>query len=212
MLSELPAALNTVRRAGAAWWREWLGLTALTLAALLAWASIALGPPATFALVRAATRVARGGGVRPRELVGHLRGDLVSSWLWLAHNVLALLLVRLNLEFYSRLPAPWAVGPLVATAVAYSGWLLVQFYALPYLMLQRARSLKLAYRDAALTILASPLYAVVQAAVLAAIAYACVRAPVLILLGAPAFLALLGAGAVAERLARFGLTPSDRPG
>ena len=185
------------------WWRDWVNLTALNLGWLVCWATIALGPPATFALYEIAHDFVRGRSLEYRELPGMLRRHFLKSWAWLLVNALVALGVWLNLAYYSRLGGPWGFSLLVLSALVAAGWLAVQFYALPYLMAQEQPRLRQAWRNALFTLLASPVYSLVLLAFAALVLALASRLVVLLFLGLPVLLVVLGAHAVAERLHHY---------
>lgn len=205
MLGELGSALAVIRSAIREWWNAWVGLTALSLAWLLCALTVVLLPPATFALYRAAEQTVRGRGYAAGELWSFAWRRFGKSWLWLLVNAAVLLGVWLNLAYYARLSGTAGTVLSWLTILVGAAWLLLQCYALPYLMLQGEPRLRLALKNAALTVLASPLFSLIVLGAAAALAYLSFRLPLLLLLGAPALFAVLGVHAVLERLQRFGL-------
>lgn len=209
MLTGLSASFKTIKTSLALWWHDWLVLTVLNLAWVLCLATLVLGPPATFALYRAAQMVVNGQGVDFPELLRFSRRHLLKSWLWMLANLLIAAGIWLNLQFYAGVNVAWTVWvrpiPLLIGAL----WLTLQVYALPYLMEQEVFSLRQAFRNALFTLLASPLYSVV---VISFVCFSLVlgtRLVFLFFLGLPCLLAVLGTVAVKERLETLGVRGRD---
>ncbi len=186
------------------WWNAWVGLTALGLLWLICAATLLLAPPATFVLYKAADVTARGRSFTAKELLGWLKSYFWKSWQWAFLNLCAFFSLWLNLQYYGRLESAWAPSFLVLTGFVGAFWSMVQFYALPYLVAQDEPKLRHAFRNALLTLLASPVYSALLVGVASILLYASIRLPVLLFLGVPSFVAVLGVHAVKERLKTFG--------
>ena len=205
MLEPLLLPFRVARHALLDWWREWVAMAAVNLAWLVCCATIVLAPPATFALFHYMREVQRGRSTGPRELLGVGRHHLVRSWLWFLANVLFALLVWASIVFYSRLDPSIAVAVYVALFVVVGLWLAVQFYALPYLLVQSEPNLLRAHRNALFTALASPVYTLVLLGICAFVVALGTRLIFLAFLGAPCLIAMIATPAVRERLDRFGV-------
>lgn len=186
------------------WWRDWVNMAVLNLAWMLCWLTLILGPPATFAAYRVASDFAHERTLYPRELPGMLRRYFLQSWLWFLLQLAAAAAILLNLYFYNGLDSLLGRVLQIATLLVAALWALLQLYALPYLMEQDRQSLRLALRNALLTVLASPLYALILGVIVFVLLALCVRLPFLLLFGVPMLVAVTGAHAVIERLGRFG--------
>ncbi|MEX2536305.1 MAG: hypothetical protein WD273_11985 [Trueperaceae bacterium] len=197
-------AFSVFMRALGDWWRDWVNMAVLNLAWMLCWLTIVLGPPATFAAYRVANDFANERTLYPRELPGMLRRYFLQSWGWFLLQLLVAAGVLVNLQFYGEMQS--GVGAVLqgATLVVAGIWLLLQLYALPYLMEQGQPGLQLALRNALLTALASPLYTLIIGVIVALLLAICVRLPFLLLFGVPMLIAVIGSHAVLERLERFG--------
>ena len=205
MFEPLLLPVRVARHALVDWWREWVAMAAVNLAWLLCCATIVLAPPATFALFHYMREVQRGRGTGPREMVSVGRRRFVKSWLWFLSNVVFGLLVWASVVFYSRIEAPIAVVVYLVLFVIVGLWLAVQFYALPYLMVQAEPNLRQAYRNALFTALASPVYTLVLLGICAFVVALGARLVFLVFLGAPCLIALIATHAVRERLDTFGV-------
>ncbi len=82
-------------------------------------------------------------------------------------------------------------------------WLGVQFYALPYFMLQEEKSLRTAWRNGIFTILAAPVYTLILWIFGVLIVVLSVGTVIPLFLGVPGIIVVLGSQAVTERLITF---------
>ena len=203
MTKRLPVPLQVVVQALSDWWDDWVNMALISLIWLLSWITIVLGPPATFGLYYVTNQLARG---RSLGLGGFLEGGrlyLRKSWLWMLINLVVAVVSLVNIWFYGQLDADWAgivqVFPLFLGLI----WLVVQFYALPYLMEQEEESLKLALRNGLFTLLAAPGYTAVVVGLAALIVVLSVWLVAPLFLGAPCLIAVLGNRAVRERLETY---------
>ncbi len=202
MLHALSAPFRVIGRAVRDWWRDWVNMAALNLAWLLCWLSVVLGPPATFALYDIVHQYVHGRSFELRETPALLRRYALKSWLWLLGNAFVAGGLWLNLQFYTQGTA-WAAALRAFSVLAGALWLAVQFYALPYLFEQDRLSLRRAWRNAFLTVLASPLYTLVVVGFALLLVVVGVRVVVFLFLGLPPLIAVLGVHAVAERLEHY---------
>ena len=203
MIKRLPVPLQVVVQALSDWWDDWINMALISLIWLLCWVTIVLGPPATFGLYYVTNQLAHGRSLGLRGLVEGGKRYFAKSWLWMLLNLLVALVLAVNIWFYGQFDADWA--GIVRAFPLFLGlaWLVVQFYALPYLMEQKDESLKLALRNGLFTLLAAPGYTAVVAglAALAAVLSVLLVAPVF--LGVPCLIAALGTRAVRERLETY---------
>ena len=203
MIKRLPVPLRVIAWALSDWWDDWINMTLIGLLWLLCWATIVLGPPATFGLYYVTNQLAHGRSLGLRGLVEGGKRYFVKSWLWMLLNLVAAAVSVVNTWFYGQFDADWAV--IVRAFPLFLGltWLVVQFYALPYLMEQKEESLKLALRNGLFTLLAAPGYTAVVAGLAALIAVLSVWLVAPAFLGAPCLIAALGTRAVRERLETY---------
>lgn len=210
MLAELSRSFKVIRTSLTIWWNDWLPLATLNLGWILCLLTLVLGPPATFAIYRAAHMSVNRQDIYFRELVLLLRHDLLKSWLWLLVNLLITMVIWLNLQFYTQFNAGWTVGLQFILLLIGALWFALQVYALPYLIEQKSFSLRQAFRNALFTVLASPVYSVVLICFVGFLVYAGIRFMFLFFLGLPCLVAVLGTCAVKERLETFGVRQGDK--
>lgn len=203
--------LTVLRLAVRDWWRNWLHLTVLNLVWMLAWVLVVPGPPATLAVYAFMCQLVRGDEMTPGEFLQSVRNNFWKGWLWMLPNLILIPGLFINLRFYGQFDASWARGLELATLVLVVFWFFLQFYALPYLFAQERHSLRLAYRNAALTALASPLYSLLLATAAGLLLLLSVRYMALLFLVTPVLIAMLGTHAVRERLHHFKVHDRSSP-
>ena len=212
MVSEWPVPLQIIGWALRDWWDDWVNMAVINLLWWLCWLTLALGPPATFGLYYVTNQLAQGKSLGPKGLLEGGRRYFGLSWLWFLLNLAAVLVWGVNYFFYASLTTAWA-GFLQAFFLLLGlAWLLVQFYALPYLMEQEQKQLRLALRNGFLTALAAPGYTLVVAGVAAALTVISISAVVPLFLGGPCLLAALGNRAVRERMEAYGVRDREARG
>jgi len=187
------------------WWDDWINLVIINLLLCVAWATIVLGPPATFGLYYVTRHLARGQSMGSRTMFEGGRRYFWQSWLWMALNLVVALVIGVNYIFYSSLEPAWAYSIRAAFALLALTWLVVQFYALPYFMEQEDKRIVPALRNGLYTVLAAPGYTLVVGCAAALIMGLSTVTVALLFLGGPCLVASLGSRAVLERLQTFGL-------
>lgn len=204
-MQNLPAPLRVIAQAFVDWWDDWIGQIIITLAWMLCWVTIVLGPPATLGLYHVTNRLAHGEGLGLGGLVEGGRRYFLTSWLWATLNLLALLVIMVDLMFYAQIQAAWA-GLLLGTLVVLGlTWLLVQFYALPFLVEQEHKSLKMALRNGLFVALASPGYTLVVVGMTILILAISTVLVFPLFMGVPSLVAAICNRAVIERIETFGV-------
>jgi len=202
-MKRLPVPLQVVAQALSDWWDDWINMALISLVWLLCWVTVVLGPPATFGLYYVTNQLAHGRSLGLRGLVEGGRRYLRQSWLWMLLNLLVATVVVTNVWFYGQFDADWAAIVRPFPLLLGLAWLVVQFYALPYLMEQEEESLRLALRNGLFTLLAAPGYTVVVAGLAALVAVLSLVLVVPLFVGGPCLIAALGNRAVQERLETY---------
>lgn len=160
-VANLPPQIRIVARALLALWDDWLLLIGLNTLWLLSWLTIVLGPPATFGLYHVAQRLVEGRVASLRDMVTGGRRYFVKSWQWMVVHTLVMAVLGVALVFYNRLPYLWARLFQGIVLVLIVLWLTVQFYALPYMMVQKRKFLRLAWQNGWITAKEAPGYTLV---------------------------------------------------
>ena len=203
-VSQMSAAPRVIGRTLSDWWFAWVRLVMINATWLACCLTIVLLPPATFGMYHAAAELVMGRSMAWSEFLTGARRYFLKSWLWMLINGVVAALLWAKVQFYSQLGEAWAeVLRLIALTLG-ACWLVVQFYALPYFMIQQQKRLRVALKNGLLTALASPLYSLVLSLFVALLLMASLYFPVLIFVGVPAMIAVLGSHAVRERLETFG--------
>ncbi len=201
--SRIPASLRVLGQAARDWYDDWFNQFILNFLVTVSWITIVLGPPMVFGLYETAHETARGRTSGPGELLRAAKRHFWVSWLWMLINVAAFVIVQVNVRFYWALGQSWAV--ILSTFFFFLGlfWAMIQMYVIPYYLVQETRSLKLAFKHAALTFLASPGYTFLLFLVSALLLLSSVVFILPLILAGPALVALIGARAVQDRLRAF---------
>lgn len=197
-------AFAVLSQAAVFWWRNWTTMFTLNLGLILCWLTVVLGPPATLTAYRIAANIAQGEEFDPRGVVANIRRYFLPGWGWALLQLAVAAVITVNLNFYATLGGP--VGSLLQGVVLGIAilWLLLQLYALPYLVLQEQPQLFRALRTGLLTLLASPVYTLVAALAVGGIVVVLVRFPYALFFGALMLIVSYGVFAVLERLDTFG--------
>jgi uncharacterized membrane protein YesL len=183
------------------WWYSWLILLLLNTLLILCWITVILGPPATFGFYYAIRSLIDSHSTNWREFLEGTKRYFLKAWLWALVNVAFVFLLRISLEFYSQ----FSETQIFLFLILFIGllWLWLQFYTIPYLLEQEQKNLLLAFRNSLFTIFASPVFSLVLMLVLALLLWLNLSYLGLVLMGSPAFIAILGIKAVKERLKNF---------
>jgi uncharacterized membrane protein YesL len=149
-------------------------------------------PPALMGMMYLANRVAHGQAVRVGLFFDGFRRYFTRSWQVALLNLVAGIIVWVNIWFYDRFDA-WPAQVLQLLWVyALVVWTLIQLYVLPLLLEQREPRVLLALRNAALLVVTDPVFTLLLAIVLVLEVGLCVAlaAPVALLMTAMAALLL----------------------
>jgi uncharacterized membrane protein YesL len=203
--SQRPVPLQVIGRALRDWWDDWVNLAVINLLLALSWLTVILGPPATFGMVYVTNCLAHGQSVGPRGLLEGGRRYFMTSWLWMLLNLAVGVITGVSYLFYGSLSAAWAQFVQGGLLILAAAWLIVQFYALPYLMEQQEQRIGLALRNGLFTALAAPGYTLVVVGAAALVVALSVGTVALLFLGGPCLVAALGNRAVVERLETYGV-------
>ena len=203
MVERWPVPLKVVIQALSDWWDDWVNMALISLVWLLSWVTIVLGPPATFGLYYVTNQLVRGRSLGLRGFLEGGRQYLLKSWQWMLLNLVVAVVSVVNIWFYGQLDADWAAMVQILPLFLGLTWLVIQFYALPYLMEQKEESLKLALRNGLFTFLAAPGYTAVVAGLAFLLMALSVGLVAPIFLGTPCLVATMGNRAVRERVETY---------
>jgi uncharacterized membrane protein YesL len=191
------------------WYDDWVNMLVINFIFLLCWATIILGPPALFAMYDVSGSLAYGKSQYPRDMISAMRKYFLKSWQWFILNLVISAIIVVNFFFYRTVRSDWAL--FVQALFIFLGilWLVIQFYALPYMMEQEEKSLKTAYRNGLFTILGAPGYTFVVVGFAAFLAGLSIITILPIALAAPTLIASIGSRSVRERLETLGVRERD---
>ncbi|MCS6773647.1 MAG: DUF624 domain-containing protein [Anaerolineae bacterium] len=201
-------------------WGEMFYLVLMNLLTLVLMLLVIPGPPAWVALCAVCNRVANDYAISWETYFRAFRAHFLKAWLYSLASLVAIALIGLNFWWYGAVFgnqewAQWVRGAWLAAAVF---WVVINFYIVAFYLEQEDRRWRIAFRNALLTAGAFPLFTLALLIVGGVImAIAVVFTPLFVMIG-PAFWALLGSEAVANRLrawqaraaARMGESPSEQ--
>jgi hypothetical protein len=211
MKAKVPAIFSVIGRSVVDWWDAWLDLVGAVLVWLLAQFTIVLGPPATFGLYYTAHRLINNGeSLGGRGVIEGGRKYFGMSWLWVLLNVIAMTITYANFQFYGTFDNFWAAYAQIFFLMVGFIWIVVQFFALAFLMEMKEKKLLLAIRNGFFASMASPLFSlfVILFALFAVLFSAVLVLPVFF--GVPALVPILAVRAMYNRLEVYGVRERDK--
>ena len=203
--SRIPASLRVLGQAARDWYDDWFNQFILNFLVILSWITIVLGPPMLFGFYALAHEVAYGRSGGPGDLFRAAKRHFGVSWLWMIINVGVVIIVLVNIRFYWGLGYAWSI--ILTSFFFFLGlfWAMMQIYVIPYYMTQKTKSLKLAFKNAALTFLAAPGYTFVLFLVSVFLILASIFLILPMILAGPALVVMIGARAVQDRLRAYAI-------
>lgn len=212
----LPAPIRTIWQAFRLWWDDLVRQALINLVWTLSWLTVILGPPVTFGIQHAHHQLVRGANPGLRGVAEGARKYFFKSWLWMLANLLAAFLIYFGANAYLQIGGFWAIVARDLLLVFGAAWFIIQFYALPILMIQEKKSLREAWRNSIFMSLASPLYLLVLLLFLVLAAVFSVLLIFPVILGYFSLVSILANQAVNDRLEAFekimGKTPPPDEG
>lgn len=204
----LPEPVHLIWKALRVWWDGWLSVLLYGLVWLLCWATIVLGPPATFGFFFAVRAWIVEKETRWNVYYQMGKKYFFVSWAWFLANLLILFIVFANNVFYDSQGG--GMGSLLKATAMVIGflWAAVQFYALPYFVLLEKKNLFIAWKNGLFTILASPLFTLAIWITLAVLMFLHLLIMPLFF-GGPGLIVLLSSLAVEDRIETFGIRERD---
>jgi len=208
---KIPSPLRVIGTSFVDWWDSWLDMVMVTIVWFVAQLTIVLGPPATFGFYYVVYRmVTNGEATGLRGLFEGAKKYFGKAWIWGLINIAVVVLMYVNFTFYSNIEAFWSFSLVVLLGILSLFWLFTQFYAIPFLMEQEDKRLKVALKNGILTSLASPFFTFFVMIVVILIVFLCVGFVIPTFLGLPAVIPFLGFRALNDRLVSFGLRKPEK--
>ncbi|HSV85825.1 MAG TPA: hypothetical protein VLH85_04565 [Levilinea sp.] len=185
------------------WWDAAVPLAVYSIIWLLLSITVIFFAPATFAMAYIVAEILDETVPEPRVILRSLFTFFLKSWGWFLGNIFVTGLIWVNWSFYHGIGTIWSDGLSWFVASIAVLWFGIQFYTLPFYIIQEKKSLFLAWRNALFAALASPGYAFVLWVVCALLIAASAFLVLPIMLGAPALIMLINSVAVRERVKTF---------
>jgi hypothetical protein len=192
------------------WWDSAVPLAVYSIVWMLLSITIIFAAPAAFVMAYLIAEILDDTMPEPRAVLRSLLTYFLKSWGWLLGNILVAGLVWVNWSFYRGMGTIWSEALSWFVAGVAILWFGIQFYAVPFYMIQEKKSLFLAWRNALFTALASPGYSLVLWIVIALLIAASGLLIVPIILGAPALIAMIGSVAVRERVKTYKVMMAEK--
>ena len=161
MRNDIITAFRLIANACKLWWQDWANQVLVSLLALLLSLTIVLAPASLMGIFQEMQDLSN--GIRT-GLIGFWQGFKRHFWRSLSFglvNLLVLVVLAVNIWFYANIEAVWSPLLVVLLILLAFFWFMLQFFALGYLFEQDERSLRLAWHNSFLTILAAPFFTIV---------------------------------------------------
>ncbi len=191
-------------RAARRWWYDWTVIVIVCPLWLLAQLFIITGPPATATLYALMGSTAESHYYGPAEAWAAFKEMFWPAWRWALVNLFVWGVGAFNLLYYwPEVGAGWLALRL-AWIGALSVWLALNLFYWPFRLAQSDKSMRNTYANAGRFLLLNPLSALVLSVVCAGVLALSVVTVIPLVLGAPAWVALVGILAVEQALERRG--------
>lgn len=191
------------------WWSDWVNQVIVCLVAVIVSLTIILLPPSLMGIYQQAQDLSRGNRT---GIIGWWNGFKKYLWislLWGFASTLILLILSFNVWFYYHLKTSWGPVLVVFFIIAIVIWIIFQFYSLGYFFEQKDKTIKLAWKNGLLTILAAPAYTLIIGFATVIMVVVSLGTFIPLLIGSPSLLALLSVSAVRNRLIKYQKIPDD---
>ncbi len=202
-LEKLPAPLRTILVAFFNWWDDLVAQSVMSLVWSVALLTVFLAPPVTFGIYYVQSQYIRGENPGLRGMLEGARRYFLKSWQWMLVNLLLVGVLYASFQAYGLLGGLSAdLGRMFSLFIALF-WLTMQFYTIPFVMIQERPSLRLAWRNSFFLVMASPIY--LLALFLFLFFYGVISLLLVfpVILGWISMVSILGAQAVKDRLETF---------
>jgi hypothetical protein len=210
MKLKLPAFMLVIKNSVLDWWDAWIDFEVISMFWLLAQVTVIFGPPVTFGVYYAINVLIRTGeniGIK-----GVLQGTKQYFWRglgWGALNWAVLLIGAVNINFYGNMNTNLGFIARMIVTVVLAGWIITQYFALPFFMAQEEEKIFLAIRNGFFVALASPLFSLGILLTVALLLASCGLLIIPTFFGVPVLLMILGTRALYNRLEVFGVRKKD---
>lgn len=209
-LEKLPAPLRAILVAFINWWDDLVAQSVMSLLWSILLLTVLLAPPVTFGIYYVQSQYLRGENPGLHGMVEGARKYFFKSWQWMLANLLLGVLFYASFQAYGLFEGLAAeLGRMFSLLIALF-WMTMQFYAIPFLMIQEHPSLRLAWRNSFFLVMASPLY--LLALLLFLLLYGVLSLLLVfpIILGWISMVSILGTQAVKDRLETFRVVENNK--
>lgn len=182
------------------WAREWGRQFIMNFIWLVSCLTIVLGPPATFALYEQNNRLAEGAIPSPRAMLRSYKKQFVISWLWALSNLVVFFVSFVSLNFYLNIGTVWGIWLAMLSGIILAFWAAMQLYTPPVLMWQENPSLRMAWRNAFVLSVQSPISSLLYLLIAVVLIVISFGTGVILLIGGPTLVMAIGCQAVYDRL------------
>jgi len=173
------------------WYEELFLLAGLAVVWWVLTLLVVTAPPAAAGLHLVANRIVHGRRVSFGLFWEGFQQYFVAGWKVAALDLLALVLLLSNLQFYYSLANPWIRLVTILWLYGLILWLALQFYLFPLLLEQEDRGILLVYRNGLVLLFARPVFALTLLAVVALVSLASFFLVIPLVLAWPPLLALV---------------------
>ena len=198
-----PITIKVIKWSIRTWWDDLTGLAMINLAWILCLITIVLGPPAIFGIAYLSYELVGGQSLGFSGFIEGIRKYFWKSWAWALVNILVFVIIYSNIVFYTQSDWVWVKGIPLVMVVLGVVWIILQFYALPFMMYQEDKSLKMAWRNAYVILVLNPGYTAVVFGFTLIITVVSVIFMLPLFLGIIPLIGILGSQAVKDRVADF---------
>jgi uncharacterized membrane protein YesL len=186
------------------WWREWIGMFFLNLLWVLLLIPIVTAPPATAAFYAIGKRVYDGELWGIREIWQHMRELFWPAWRWALPNLLLLLVLLGNFYIYQDVSGTaWVVLRFI-WAFLLILWMMFNLYYWPFWLAQEDKSMRTTYANCGRFLLLNPWPTLIITLICSLMLIVSVLTIIPLLIGAIAWLVLVGVTAVNRSLELHG--------
>jgi len=207
--SKNPASVEVLWDSLRDWYDAIISLLLMNLLFLACWMTIILGPPATFGLYYVTNELVHGRSEGVRTMLKAMRRFFLKSWLWFMLNLIVVVALTVNIVFYWQRGAVWSVAVGALFLLLLILWVMVQFFALAYIMEQEEKLLRMALRNSLYTILVAPGYTLIVAGVTLLVLTIATILVFPLFAALPALAMIVANRAVIERLETYGVRERD---
>lgn len=208
--SPVPGPFRVIWTALVDWWDGWLDMVLVSAVWFVAQLTIVLGPPATFGVYYVVHNMINGEATGVKGLIQGARKYFGKALIWGVLNLLVIIMLWVNIQFYSSLQAIWGFYLLIIVLMIALLWFSTQFYALPYFMEQDIKKLRIALKNGILTTMAAPFFTFVLMLLAVIVVVLSIGFIIPLFLGLLAIIPFLGFRAMYNRLEKFGIRQPEK--